>query len=185
MLAPDEGNKHGQAPQVMTLQTSHPIHLSPAARRCLVAVVIYGVVGIVTAFALVNESTRQLETWLQERFPGSRPDAFKGMNSLMNPWVVSLWVCWSALLPSCWILRRYVSVGVLVAAPLVPAVALILLDFDFADPNWVVLFGVLTIGAFVGVLSGAVLAMLPPRWHVVKMRSTLSRDGSDTGKPAA
>lgn len=111
----------------MTLQTNHPMHLSPATRRCLVAVVIYGVVGIVTAFALVNESTRQLETWLQEQFPGSRPDAFKGMNSLMNPWVVSLWVCWSALVPSYWILRRYVSVGVLVAAPLVPAFALLLL----------------------------------------------------------
>lgn len=96
----------------MTLQASHPIHLSSAARRCLVAVVVYGVVGIVTAFALANESRSPLETWLQERFPGSRPDAFKGMNSLMNPWVVSLWVCWSALVLFCWILRRYVSVKV-------------------------------------------------------------------------
>ena len=182
-LASGLENAYDYALQVMSLETSHPIHLSPAARRCLVAVVIYGVVGIVTAFAVVNESTSQIETWLHERFPGSRPDAFKGMNSLMNPWVVSFWVCWTALVPSCWILRRYVSVGVLVAAPMVPSVALLLLDFDFADPNWTVLFGVLTIGAFVGVLSGAVLSMLPPRWHFVKMRSTLSRDSSDTGKP--
>jgi hypothetical protein len=128
------------------------------------------VVGIVAAFALVDESTSELETWLRERFPRSRPDAFEGMNSLMNPWVVSLWICWSSLVASCWILRRYVSVGVLIAAPLTPAVAFLLLDFDFADPNWVVLFGVLTIGALVGVITGAVLCVLPPRWHVVKVR---------------
>jgi len=162
----------------MTPETSQPIDVSPAARRCLIAVGIYGVVGIVTAFALVNQSTSQLETWLLERFPASRPDAFKGMNSLMNPWVVSVWICWSAFLPTCWILRRYVSVGLLIAAPLMPAVALLLLDFDFADPNWVVLFGVLTIGVFVGVISGAVLSVLPPRWHVFTMRRTPSGAGS-------
>ena len=159
-----------QALQVMTPEASQPIDLSPAARRCLIAVVICGVVGIVAAFALVDESTSQLETWLRERFPASRPDAFKGMNSLMNPWVVSLWICWSALLPTCWILRRYVSFGVLIAAPLIPAVALLLFDFDFADPNFVVLFGVLTIGVLVGVISGTVLSVLPPRWHVFAVR---------------
>lgn len=126
-------------------------------------------VGVLSAFAVVDQSTSTLEAWLHERFPGSRPDAFKGMNSLMNPWIVSLWVCWSALVPSCWILRRYVSVGVLVAAPLLPAIALLLLDFDFTDPNWMMLFGVLTVGAFAGVLSGASLSMLPRQWHVVKM----------------
>jgi hypothetical protein len=161
----------------MTPEASQPIDLSPAARRCLIAVVIYGAVGIAITFALVNGSTSQLETWLRERFPASRPDAFAGMNSLMKPWVVSLWICWSALLPACWILRRYVSIGVLIAAPLMPVVALLLFDFDFADPNFVVLFGVLTVGMFVGVISGTVLAALPRRWHVLAMRRPPSRGG--------
>jgi hypothetical protein len=151
-------------------------------KRSLAAIGIYGLVGIAAAFAVANESTGQLETWLQEQFPASRLDAFQGMNSLANPWVISLWVCWPALVPASWILRRYVSVGVLAAAPLVPAVALLLLDFDFADPNWVMLFGALTIGAFVGVLSGAVLAMLPPPWHVVSMRVTQRLDASASDK---
>lgn len=154
----------------MTPEPSQSTDVSPAARRCLVAVVIYGVVGIATTFAFLHESTSQLEAWLRERFPGSRPDAFKGLNSLMNPWVVSLWICWSALLPTFWILRRYVSVGVLIAAPAIPTAALLLFDFDFADPNWVVLFGVLTIGVFVGVTSGTVLSVFPRRWHVLEMR---------------
>ena len=145
----------------MTPETSQPIGLSPAARRCLIAVVIYGVVGIAITLALVNESTIPLETWLRERFPASRPDAFAGMNSLMRPWIVSLWICWSALLPTCWILRRYVSIGALIAAPLLPTVVLLLFDFDFADPNFAELFGVLTIGMLAGVISGTVLSVLP------------------------
>ena len=163
------GNKAWSSPASYDARNEPSKPSGPAARRCLFAVVVYGIVGIVTAFSLVNESTSQVETWLRERFPASRSDAFKGMNSLVNPWVVSLWIFWSALAPSCWILRRYVSVGVLIAAPLMPSVAL-LLDFDFADPNWVVLFGVLTIGVLVGVISGAVLSVLPPPWHVPKMR---------------
>jgi hypothetical protein len=161
----------------MTPEASQPIDLSPAARRCLIAVAIYGVIGIAITFALVNESTSQLETWLRERFPASRPDAFAGMNSFMKPWVVSLWICWSALLLTFWILRRYVSVGVLIAAPLMPAVALLLFDFDFADPNFAVLFGVLTVGMFAGVISGTILSVLPRRWHILTMRRTPSRGG--------
>ncbi len=163
--------------QVMTPEAGQPTDLSTAARRCLIAVVIYGVVGIAITFALVNESTSQVETWLRERFPASRADAFAGMNRLMNPWVVSLWICWSALLPMCWIFRRYVSIGVLIASPVMPTVTHLLFGFDFADPNFVVLFGVLTIGMFVGAISGTVLSVLPRRWHVFTMRRTPSRGG--------
>jgi hypothetical protein len=47
----------------MTLQTGRPIHLSPAARRCLAAIMIYGVVGVITAFVLFNETTMQIPKW--------------------------------------------------------------------------------------------------------------------------
>jgi hypothetical protein len=55
--------------------------------------------------------------------------------------------------------------------------AFLLFTFEPADPYFVELFGVLTIGMFVGVISGAVLSVLPQRWHALTMRRTPSRGG--------
>lgn len=154
----------------MTTEAKQTVALSLTVRICLIAVGVLGVFGITITFVFFDASTNQIEAWLLHRFPASKSDAFRGLNGLMNPWVISLWICWSILLPVSWISRRYVSFVALMVAPMMPAAGLLLFDFDFADPNWFVLFASTTIGVFVGTISAIVLFVLPRRAHVIKIR---------------
>jgi hypothetical protein len=136
----------------------------------LVGIGALGVIGIMLAFVFVDASTNQVEAWLLRRWPASQPDAFAGLNGTMNPWIVSLWICWCVLVPACLISRRFVSLFALIVAPTMAAGALLIFDFDFADPYWVMLFGVTTIGVFVGTISGLALLLLPPQQQVIRIR---------------
>lgn len=152
----------------MTTEAEQKVALSRTARLCVVAIGVFGAIGVTLAFALIDPSNNHIEAWLLHRFPKSHPDV-AGLNGIMNPWVISIWICWSDLVLIFRISRGYRSLVVLIVVPILMA-ELALLKCGFTEPNWAELLGITTIGAFVGTISAIALFASDARAESMGMR---------------
>ena len=90
-----------------------------------------------------------LETWMADRFPSARQDAFEHVNNLVLPPLSVVLVCWPGAAFALVVLHRYKQLVALVLGP-VMAVTMVAPFEDWADPNWFIVGAATVIGCFVG-----------------------------------